>query len=533
MENIIDGVNTYDFVVLNSEPARAPTLRKNSTSGSTEARASFIVSLRSAVKKNNPPRGESCYDATPVSRSEIKSLAQSIKALVHSIFKKKESLEWIQGHELDRVSSNMEKLLSNVRALKEKIGLAYEHSDSKVSEVGQKCMNFKIVLMKLSSEVAGLISGISSANDSLESREAHNLVVNCTNLVKVIDTAFENALSLVPSDALQTLGETRMLFGLAITRRMGLNGTAVPEEELDVQLHALFASFDADGSGDISLDELRDALSHMGVITTELVVSQLLASADTDGDGVVSFDEFRVLARAMLRANGIRILPRTLSAAICHPCSGCPTELCNCHLGEQQPLNLNPLDKPILTRRRPMPTPVLSVDDGDDRFQASPASPIRRPRWSSPERSIPFLGGAVRASKSPVRVPRRSGSPLGSPLRRARDLPASSEPGPLTPLTRRRARATVSPERVSRFGARPSGCRQESPVRAAGRGPHVSPVRRRSPVRSPVRALVPDSLGPPDSPIGRVRLGYSHLQTGARALQTWVPSCRRIVVEDL
>jgi Ca2+-binding EF-hand superfamily protein len=62
-------------------------------------------------------------------------------------------------------------------------------------------------------------------------------------------------------------------------------------EDLDSIRHA-FATFDKDGSGTISAEELCACLKSMGFHPGPLEVEELLAQMDTNGDGVIDFDEF-------------------------------------------------------------------------------------------------------------------------------------------------------------------------------------------------------------------------------------------------
>jgi len=58
-------------------------------------------------------------------------------------------------------------------------------------------------------------------------------------------------------------------------------------------LHSAFRIFDADGSGAISLDELK-AVFARGAATgkTQEVWTQIMESADENGDGEIDFEEF-------------------------------------------------------------------------------------------------------------------------------------------------------------------------------------------------------------------------------------------------
>ena len=53
-----------------------------------------------------------------------------------------------------------------------------------------------------------------------------------------------------------------------------------------------FASFDTDGDGYITSDELHAALTGLGEEASEAEVRELLARGDLDGDGRLDFEEF-------------------------------------------------------------------------------------------------------------------------------------------------------------------------------------------------------------------------------------------------
>ncbi|CAD7704577.1 unnamed protein product [Ostreobium quekettii] len=62
-----------------------------------------------------------------------------------------------------------------------------------------------------------------------------------------------------------------------------------PEEELR---HA-FRSFDIDGNGSISREELRQALTGLGIKLTAEEVDEMFREGDQNGDGVIDYEEFK------------------------------------------------------------------------------------------------------------------------------------------------------------------------------------------------------------------------------------------------
>mmetsp|Transcript_1076 Transcript_1076/g.2183 ORF Transcript_1076/g.2183 Transcript_1076/m.2183 type:complete len:233 (-) Transcript_1076:60-758(-) len=56
-----------------------------------------------------------------------------------------------------------------------------------------------------------------------------------------------------------------------------------------------FDVFDADGSGDIDVKEIAEAMKALGAETSEDELKTLIAEVDTDGGGSIDFDEFCAL----------------------------------------------------------------------------------------------------------------------------------------------------------------------------------------------------------------------------------------------
>lgn len=57
-------------------------------------------------------------------------------------------------------------------------------------------------------------------------------------------------------------------------------------------LQELFKSIDADGSGTITLDELKRALHQWGHKIHDVELQTLMNIADVDGDGLIDYNEF-------------------------------------------------------------------------------------------------------------------------------------------------------------------------------------------------------------------------------------------------
>lgn len=67
------------------------------------------------------------------------------------------------------------------------------------------------------------------------------------------------------------------------------------QNESDMKiLQAAFKVFDADGSGEIDISELRQALKNIGEKISEDELRAMMAGADADGNGLIDFEEFCV-----------------------------------------------------------------------------------------------------------------------------------------------------------------------------------------------------------------------------------------------
>lgn len=72
------------------------------------------------------------------------------------------------------------------------------------------------------------------------------------------------------------------------------------EEEI-IGLKQMFKSMDADNSGTITLEELKQGLAQQGTKLSEYEVKQLIEAADADGDGTINYDEFITATMQMNR----------------------------------------------------------------------------------------------------------------------------------------------------------------------------------------------------------------------------------------
>lgn len=64
---------------------------------------------------------------------------------------------------------------------------------------------------------------------------------------------------------------------------------------LEVIAKAHFDQFDADGSGELSMEELKTCIQNMDDLVIIAEIEEILGLCDTDHSGSVSFDEFRAM----------------------------------------------------------------------------------------------------------------------------------------------------------------------------------------------------------------------------------------------
>ena len=97
-------------------------------------------------------------------------------------------------------------------------------------------------------------------------------------------------------------GNAKLEFGLqwqTILAGLGASGPAMLEAVESGALAAEFAKLDADGSGELSPDELGTCLRANGTNVTTGLLANLIRLADADGSGAISYAEFeRVIRKA-------------------------------------------------------------------------------------------------------------------------------------------------------------------------------------------------------------------------------------------
>ncbi|KAG2713336.1 hypothetical protein I3843_04G163300 [Carya illinoinensis] len=66
------------------------------------------------------------------------------------------------------------------------------------------------------------------------------------------------------------------------------------------ELKKIFATFDKNGDGFITKQELRESLKNIRILVTEKEVEEMVVKVDANEDGLIEFDEFCVLCESMV-----------------------------------------------------------------------------------------------------------------------------------------------------------------------------------------------------------------------------------------
>jgi hypothetical protein len=436
-------------------------------------RASFTVSLRQATRLANDPADGAKNVPQASKRSgaqlQLRNCAQEVITLIREVFKKKEAIPWIPEQEKESVFASLKQVLAVVQGIKCKLGMSTEQKRTNTYRSDQSAIMIKLVIMTLSREVTSLIEHLNDGESGDQVVfDDFMMLEEAANLVKRLTSTLAEACRLIPCDALHTLGELKRKFGLAIIKKMGMQGNIIPEKEAVDRLKRVFEEFDTDRSKEISIDELRAALDAMNIVCTDAVLEKLLASADDDGNGSICFEEFRNLCCSVLRANGICIVPSKV---------------------------LNPFSE---HRQETAASSPLRASRSDSSWQNNQEPPTASPNGRSQCRGKLRWGDGPSSPTRPAAGQLRWGGGSG------RNLTATSPGG--RPLA-----ALPLVFRVSRRAL-------QSPLRAIVSGPS-SPGR--SPPQSPMSPLRRMGAAGAQSPIRRTASCYSHLQTGARALRPW------------
>jgi hypothetical protein len=477
----------------------------------------FGVSLHHTMRKMSLDARDSNAQIKEATAAEAKQSALLVSAAVRGFVSRKECLECLGDNDLQGIHANLLRLLSIVSSIRDAVDEDHQRKSSSHPPfcTDQSILATKTLALTLSRETSDLIKSVTpSACDQAVAGVSPAMLRECRDLAGSVSNAVAAASNLVPCDALRTLRTSRGLLGAAILRRMGLNAcAAVPEPEADRLLRELFDDFDADQSGRISRPELAAALAMLDLPADDAALDGLVAAADTDGDGEISMPEFLRLARGMLAANGVRIVPAAVAALIQSASQAQETGVASsdADADDIHEVEWEALLSSVDNDRRP---PASRFDAG----AWSPRCRVRHPACGSPlRRGGPLSPMVSGGTESPLRTKLLMGHGRSLPCRG--NSPARLlGPAPGSPVRRIgspvRRRPGGSPKRM--FGS------LYLSIQAGGDSPVTSPTRRPGPtaaagLRSPLRLAGGGGSGEA-SPVRSLAAcgGYSHLQAGSR-----------------
>lgn len=78
-------------------------------------------------------------------------------------------------------------------------------------------------------------------------------------------------------------------------------------------LKELFKGIDTDGSGTITVDELRKALSHWGHKISAIELEELMRFADVDGNGIIDYNEFVAATMHLSKLEKEEVMQKTFA----------------------------------------------------------------------------------------------------------------------------------------------------------------------------------------------------------------------------
>ena len=246
----------------------------------------------------------------------VKPIANSIAALARRVLKGREVMEGFSLYAAEQACRDLQKLNHIVQSLRRKLGAAVDIPPAEqYIEANQAPTLIKLAIMSLCQNSSGLAVEAEAGPDC--DAEACAMAAECEELVKSLGARFEGDARITPATALRTLAAARRHFGVAVLERIGLGGRSVAaEDELEPRLRRIYEGFRGGAADAISLAELCAAMAVFEVPATDAELRRFLEAAAAGGSGGgVSFAEFHALIVAVLRENGIAVVPRPPQSA--------------------------------------------------------------------------------------------------------------------------------------------------------------------------------------------------------------------------
>ena len=258
---------------------------------------------------------ETCHETktrkTFADSQSVRTVARSTAVLSRRMLKDRDVLEGFSIQTAEQVCRDLHKLNRIVQSLRKRLGATVVIPQSELHiDASQTLTLIKLAIMSLCQNSSGLDVEAGARPDC--DAEACAMATECEELVKSLGARFEGDARITPATALRTLAAARRHFGVAVLERIGLGGRSVAaEDELEPRLRRIYEGFRGGAADAISLAELCAAMAVFEVPATDAELRRFLEAAAAGGSGGgVSFAEFHALIVAVLRENGIAVVPR-------------------------------------------------------------------------------------------------------------------------------------------------------------------------------------------------------------------------------
>jgi len=102
----------------------------------------------------------------------------------------------------------------------------------------------------------------------------------------------------VPNNKITNGCETKTTLAPSPTTK-GEHGSSGKKKELE----RVFSTFDKNGDGFVTKQELRESLRNIGILMTDKEVDDIVVKYDSNGDGLIDFEEFCLLTSECMGGN--------------------------------------------------------------------------------------------------------------------------------------------------------------------------------------------------------------------------------------